>query len=359
MLWLARLDDETRYELIRATAADTHMSPGIVEKDFWVCIVLDELFNRSEYASKLTFKGGTSLSKAYSLIQRFSEDVDLILDWREIGYGSDEPWEQRSNTKQDKFKLDGIERTNLFLKKTFAPHLEYILERDTGRHIPAYTNATEETVWVTYPRMFEVDGPLSEIKLEIGPMAAWTPAQDVVIQPYVSSHISSDLGDAITQVRTVTPERTFWEKVSILHQETWRPPTKDMPKRYSRHYYDLYRISQSEVLDSALKNLWLLAKVVEFKEKFYRTPWSRLDLCRPPTLRLVPEPYRHEALAEDYERMRVMLFGDIPTLEEIFEALRELEQRINALPKGLLLSLSEERASSCASWLIRKNHSDS
>ena len=98
---IARLSDNDRRELFRNTADKMGLNDAIVEKDFWVCFTLDYLFHRSPWKESITFKGGTSLSKAFHLISRFSEDIDLILDWRVLGYGKDEPWEKRSNTKQD------------------------------------------------------------------------------------------------------------------------------------------------------------------------------------------------------------------------------------------------------------------
>ena len=106
MKTVARLSAEDRSDLFRNTANRMQMSDAIVEKDFWVCFTLDYLFHRSPWKDSITFKGGTSLSKAYHLINRFSEDIDLILDWRILGYSLNEPWEERSNTKQDAFNKE-------------------------------------------------------------------------------------------------------------------------------------------------------------------------------------------------------------------------------------------------------------
>lgn len=105
---IARLSDNDRRELFRNTADKMGLNDAIVEKDFWVCFTLDYLFHRSPWKESITFKGGTSLSKAFHLISRFSEDIDLILDWRVLGYGKDEPWEKRSNTKHH-FRIPGQE----------------------------------------------------------------------------------------------------------------------------------------------------------------------------------------------------------------------------------------------------------
>ena len=93
---VAKLQIKDRTELFQATAISMGMQPNVIEKDFWVCFTLDYLFHRCPWKDSITFKGGTSLSKAYNLISRFSEDIDLILDWRVLGYGILEPWERKS-----------------------------------------------------------------------------------------------------------------------------------------------------------------------------------------------------------------------------------------------------------------------
>ena len=93
MIEIARLPADDRRELFHNTAAKTGLHDAIVEKDFWVCLTLGYLFHRCPWKKTVTFKGGTSLSKGYHLISRFSEDIDLILDWRVLGYGVNEPWE--------------------------------------------------------------------------------------------------------------------------------------------------------------------------------------------------------------------------------------------------------------------------
>ena len=115
--------------LFSNVSAKIGLSPGIVEKDFWVVWTLDYLFARSPWRTQLAFKGGTSLSKAYGLIKRFSEDIDLILDWRLLGYGLREPWETRSNTQQDLFNEAANARSAAFLKDVFVPRVKADLER--------------------------------------------------------------------------------------------------------------------------------------------------------------------------------------------------------------------------------------
>ena len=106
MLDWSKTTNEDLIVLIQNTANKMKIQETVVEKDYWVCFILDYLFHESQWKKAFTFKGGTSLSKCFSLIKRFSEDVDLILDWRLLGYEKDEPWENRSKTKQDRFNKE-------------------------------------------------------------------------------------------------------------------------------------------------------------------------------------------------------------------------------------------------------------
>ncbi len=121
---IACLSDDDRRELFRNTADKMGLNDAIVEKDFWVCFTLDYLFHRCPWKDSITFKGGTSLSKSFNLISRFSEDIDLILDWRVLGYGKLEPWEKRSNTKQDAFNKEANNRAEIFLAEQFCPTIK-------------------------------------------------------------------------------------------------------------------------------------------------------------------------------------------------------------------------------------------
>lgn len=330
MLNVVTMDAAERAAIVELVASETGLPEAIVEKDLWVCYLLDHLFHRSEFRNSIVFKGGTSLSKAFGLIERFSEDVDLILDWRVIGYGLNEPWEERSNTKQDKFKLDTIKRTNAYLASTFAPALKAGLSAELGTEADVRTGDTEETVIFAYPRLFSSEATLDVVKLEIGPLAAWTPSQPETVTSYIAELHPQLFSSPSVTVATAAPERTFWEKATILHQEANRPVAKAMPRRYARHYYDMFMLSQSNIAERAIARPELLAKVVAFKEKFYRTPWSNLADAKPGTLKLSPQPERTAELKADYDSMRPMIFGEVPTFTDVLESMAELERKINA-----------------------------
>lgn len=327
----ARLSAQDRSDLFRNTADRMGLSDAIVEKDFWVCFTLDYLFHRSPWKEAITFKGGTSLSKAYHLISRFSEDIDLILDWRLLGYGLLEPWAERSNTKQDAFNKEANRRAEIFLAEDFLPVIRQSLSEEIGEDAQLYIEERDpQTVIFSYPKVFHSSFTLQVIRLEIGALAAWTPAQQAHIEPYAAKYYPHVFEQPTTSVLTVTPERTFWEKATILHQEANRPERLEMPLRYSRHYYDLYRMANSSVKQSALDQPDLLKKVVDFKMKFYPRLWAQYPEAKRGTLRLVPPAYRFASLQADYGSMKGMLFGEIPSFDDVMESIRQLETEINA-----------------------------
>ena len=327
---IAQLPDQDRSDLFRNTADKMGLSDTVVEKDFWVCYMLDYLFHRCAWKDNLAFKGGTSLSKAYGLIERFSEDIDLILDWRVLGYGMNEPWEERSNTKQDIFNKEANTKAEEFLRDTFLPAISADLTAELGDGVRCFIDPTDaQTVKIAYPNNFDDPSILQEIRLEIGALAAWTPAKIAEITSYAAQEYSRVFEQSSTTVLTVLPERTFWEKVTILHREAFREENHPLPTRYSRHYYDLYCMAKSPVKDRALADTDLLAHVVAFKDKFYRCPWARYDLAKRGTMRLMPPEYNIQKLKDDYVHMQNMIFGEKPSFDEILEGIAKLEKEIN------------------------------
>ena len=327
---IARINENDRKALFHNTAAKMGMTDAIIEKDFWVCYMLDYLFHRCAWRDNIAFKGGTSLSKAYGLIERFSEDIDLILDWRVLGYGINEPWEERSNTKQDIFNKEANTRAELFLRDTFLPSIIADLTAELGENIRCFIDDDDpQTVKIAYPNSFSDMSILQEIRLEIGALAAWTPVKLADITPYAAQVYGRLFKQPLTDILTVLPERTFWEKVTILHREAFRAEDRPFPSRYSRHYYDLYRMMQTEVKDKALADNDLLTRVVDFKDKFYRCPWARYDLAMRGTMRLMPPEYNLDKLRDDYEHMQNMLFGNKPSFDEIMDGIAKLETEIN------------------------------
>ena len=327
-----RLSFEERVTIFRNTAQKMGVHEAIIEKDYWVCFVLDYLFNKSQFRDSLTFKGGTSLSKCFGLINRFSEDIDLILDWRLLDYGQEEPWLERTKNQQDKFNKNADLRAESFLVNKFLPVFRSDLSEMIGAEVMAEIDSDNaQTINFHYPRVFSTESILQEIRLEIGALAAWTPAIRKSVTPYIFEyypHLSTYIS---AEIITSTVERTFWEKVTILHHEANRPEDTAMPMRYSRHYYDLYSIGQSDYKVSALKQLNLLQKVVLFKMKFYPRAWAKYEEAVPGSIKLLPPAFRIQALQNDYTSMAEMLFAEYPSFDALMESIEKLENEINQL----------------------------
>lgn len=312
--------------LITNTARKKNISEAVVEKDYWVTYFLDYLFNENKWKEYFTFKGGTSLSKCFGIIQRFSEDIDLILDWRVLGYDKLEPWLIRSNTKQDKFNKEINEKTERFLKEDFLTEL--IKDFSQGDFEFEIDSLDPQTILFSYPKIFDSNYLSQTIRLEIGSLAAWTPATNISIIPIIGDAYANIFKEK-TNIRTVSVERTFWEKATILHHEANRPESSKMPHRYARHYYDMYKIANSKYKDKAIKDKELLRKVTKFKMKFYPRKWAKYEDAMDSKLRLVPDKFRFLELENDYKAMSEMIYGEYPSFEEIIKILKELETEIN------------------------------
>jgi len=332
---LARLPAQDRRDIFSEAAAHLGIRPTIIEKDFWACVTLKLLFQKSRFAKSLVFKGGTSLSKAHGLIERFSEDIDLVLDWTLIGFGVGQrnPMQDfTSKGKQDHFNKEINRLAAVYIAETLCPELEDLLRREDVGLSAAVDLNDPHTVNIRYPAAFTETYIRPEVRLEIGPLASWVPSATHVIRPYAFDVLPQVFEDPACTVVAIAAERTFWEKATILHQEAHRKTR--IPPRYSRHYYDLYKLAVSRVRKSALADPGLLADVVAFKQRFYPSSWARYDLAVPGSLKLLPvSSPQVKGLAQDYEAMQIMLFGTPPEFDEILRELKTLEAEIHAMAR--------------------------
>ncbi|MGB9578079.1 MAG: nucleotidyl transferase AbiEii/AbiGii toxin family protein [Halothiobacillaceae bacterium] len=331
MYQIANESSTRKRELFGNTALKMGVSETIVEKDFWVCFLLDVLFHHTHDATHFCFKGGTSLSKGYGVIKRFSEDIDLILDWRLLGYSRDEPWAERTKNQQDHLIEQMSQRTSKYLTEVLMPEIEGLTRTYIREKVQLHVEGSDEqTICFAYPHLFHDTYVMPEIRLEIGALAAWTPSADKMIRPYAADYYPNVFKQAETAIRTVEARRTFWEKATILHREAHRTDGRP-PERYSRHYYDLYMLSQTPIKEEALEDPELLRTVVRFNEKFYPSSWARYEDATPERMRLVPSEETIARLTEDYRSMREMLFGDTPRFSTIIERLARLETEVHQM----------------------------
>lgn len=340
---VAQASPKDRADLFQQATAQLHptRSPIIVEKDFWVCWTLRRVFEVMRFQPQLIFKGGTSLSKAYQLIERFSEDVDLSLSRQDLGFTDKrDPEEQGISKKESMRRLDAlVSACQSTIRDKMLPELRKDFARVIG---PSGWNvaldpADPQTVIFTYPSSgFSEDTPSyirPAIRLEMGARSDDWPAELRIIRPYAAEAFPEAFRVAAScSVNTMEAVRTFWEKATLLHADYHRPAGKASMERVSRHFYDLYRLSQDDIGRPALARQDLLARVVTHKRLFFASAWASYETARPGSFHLVPREDRLPTLRKDYAEMRAMIFGMYPSWEEVVEGLRVLEQQINILP---------------------------
>jgi hypothetical protein len=343
---VARQSSAERQVLFTETAARMGAPSAVIaEKDFWVCWTLHHLF-ALEFRPTLLFKGGTSLSKAFGLIERFSEDIDLTLNRGELGFaGGEDPLKIAGRKRRARQIKALAEASGRAVREELAPRLREafarilgsegweieVVERDDGqvdlhfRYPPAL--APEDYGGLAYI------APL--VRMEIGARSDQEPAERVAIRSYAAEHLPDVFTRRDTEVLVLAPERTFWEKATIFHAENHRPLEGDRRppawRQLSRHAYDLVMLERGGVAQRALERLDLLEAVARHKDAFFHTGWSRYSEARPGSLRLMPSGALVGALRADYAQMQPMFFGPAPSFDELMDALRGLEARINAM----------------------------
>ena len=331
---VAKLDDKDRDAIFTRYAFEYNNNKAIIEKDFWVTIVLDYLFNKCKYKDFFIFKGGTSLSKCFSIINRFSEDIDLILRWDLLT--DDNPDNKRSNRKQDIYNKSINKLAANFIAKELKPIMQDDFEEILGKRIDVFVDEDDPQVLnFMYPRLYDgkESGILKYVRLEIGPLAALTPTEKVEISPLIESLNLTFYENMKTIIKTVSPERTFWEKIMILNQESHRPMDNKMPPRYSRHYYDVYKISLTKYKEKAYSNLDLLDKVRNFKKKFYPVSWAKYDTAVPGEFVLIPNETRLKELREDFDNMKEMINDNTISFDQLMIEIKKIETEVNHLKR--------------------------
>jgi len=328
-----------RLDLFLATANRLGAPVGNVEKDFWVCWTLNALYHELPAGGpRLLFKGGTSLSKAYGLISRFSEDIDITVFRDDL----DEPatveeLEALSNKKR-RAKLDAIkDACRAYITGSLRGFLGTQLADATGgvgRIEIDEADPDGQTLLVWYPEVEPRDGRAyvwPAVRIESGAKSALDPSRPVRICPYISEEAAT-LDLAVGDVTTIEATRTFWDKIVIVHGlRRWyerRGVLRQEGQRVSRHYYDLHCLLDSEV-GEALADRVLGADCVRHARMFFDRPDYDLASAVPGTLAIAPVSGMVDALKGDYAKTGAMIYGTVPRFEEILESTERIEATLN------------------------------
>jgi hypothetical protein len=332
----AKKPDAERHEIFTEAASRRDVQPMVIEKDFWVCWTLKRLFTDQQIAPHLTFKGGTSLSKAYDLIERFSEDIDLTIsrDAPFLAAGKD-PGEEGLSGKERNRRIDTLRQNaqqfvNEIVLNSLAASIEKALGQKEGWQIfiDPY-DPDKQTIIFQYPATVTVAGYIKPvIKLEFGARGGTEPQNETTITPYVAQDFSELFRQPACSIVTLSVTRSFWEKVTILHALFHGSKMRD---RMSRHYYDTFMMDQRGVTEKALADIPLLTQVVQNKTIFFKDTRASYGTARIGSLRLVPQCDMLQDLKKDYKAMDEMFMGAFPSFDQITESLVRLEARINAV----------------------------
>jgi hypothetical protein len=340
---VARLPVTDRTDLFTAAARRRGLTAAIVEKDFWVCWTLKRVFTLPDPPAGLLFKGGTSLSKVFGVIERFSEDVDLSLDRAGLGFGGDSDPLNAPTGKRRKYGLEALGETcRRVVRERLLPQLVRALGEALGEPAAgtwqlelADDDPDGQTLLFRYPAGI---GPHSDdepayirpvVRLEIGARSDHWPVVEAAVTSYAAAEFPDAFREPGCRVRVLAAERTFWEKATVLHMWHHAPADKKFRDRQSRHYYDVVRLYEHGLGKAAIKDTELLLKVARHKEVFFPAAWACYADARPGTLRLVPPDARLPELEQDYRKMQEMIFGEPPSFEHLVEVLREIERQVN------------------------------
>ncbi|MBI5282817.1 MAG: nucleotidyl transferase AbiEii/AbiGii toxin family protein [Candidatus Solibacter usitatus] len=334
---VARMTANERSQAFQETAERKDLPESVVEKDFWVCWVLKQLFSIDALSNRLLFKGGTSLSKIFHAINRFSEDIDIAVDYSALGFtGNRDPRQHGiSKTKRATILAEMTTACQNYIRGEFLdalrtrcdellpPQSGWELEVDpTDPNVVLFRYPAASAERLAYIR--------PQVVLELGTHAEFVPRGRFTIRPFVAEEFTALMPDGEAQVEAILAKRTFWEKVTILHADFHRPQDKALPGRYSRHYYDVAMMVEGEIKAEAVADAELLAQVVSHKQAFYPSGWARYDLARRGTLRVSPAESRIAALRRDYRDMADMIFGEPPPFDLLMEKLAALEADLNS-----------------------------
>ena len=354
---------EERKDLLQEAASQMDLANIILEKDFWVCWTLKRLFTNSDLAPYLTFKGGTSLSKGYDVIERFSEDIDLTIS-RNARFLKDGklPSEADISNNERKRRIETLKsNAQQFVHEIALAHISADIETALGGTdgwdiVLDQEDNDKQTILFHYPHVFDYHKIIRSdrasvmsgvmrgtagrgikttivpsyvrpvVRLEFGARGDIEPNEVRSIKPYAADIFPDQFESPDCEVSMLGAERTFWEKATILHSLYHGVKLND---RMSRHYYDTFMLDQKGIADSAIQAPALLEQVVQNKSLMFKDNKASYETAEIGSLKLLPTEEQLNILKDDYKKMDEMFMSEYPEFDEIMDGLSALEQKIN------------------------------
>lgn len=311
----------------------------VIEKDWWVTAVLRAMFCLP-YAQHLSFKGGTSLSKCWHLIDRFSEDIDIAIDREYLGF---------SGTLSKTQISDKVRRaTCSFVRETMQYDIAKQLHKNgiakdkfqVNVDITPISTTDPETININYDSVltFTIDGEnglyvLPKVKVEVSGRSMSEPVDEVPLESMIDQvYPKAPFAEPKFIVRAVLPERTFLEKIFLLHEEFAKPKYLIRVGRMSRHMYDIGQMIKTPIVEKAINDEQLYRQVVEHRRTFIGLRGFDYDTLYPDSLNFIPPEYIIGQWKADYENMRLhMIYGESVSFEELVTNLKCLNDKIKGV----------------------------
>lgn len=331
-MWI-NLIDEQKHQVLEQVENAIGLPAFVVEKDWWVCIILKAVF-QSRYADSIIFKGGTSLSKAYHLIDRFSEDIDLIIDRHLLGF---DQLESKSQIKKLR-KVSGGFIINEFREELINQLDQLGIDRKLyeikyNDHID--DTSDPNTLEIHYQTVVPMDNVYIQqrVLLEMGARSLTEPFETKSVISFLDQHYKDlDFTEPSFGVQVVIPTRTFIEKVLLLHEEFSKPVEKIRTDRLTRHLYDLDKIMKAEYGEMAIADDELFETIVQHRKTV--TPLRGMDYSNhvKGKLSVIPPDAIINKWKDDYKTMQEnMIMGKSLKWEELLDRIREIEGKLNKL----------------------------
>lgn len=337
--WL-KLSDEQRKETLTQAQSRNGILVKALEKDWWVTLVLKALF-QSAYKDYLVFKGGTSLSKGWKLISRFSEDIDIALDPEAFGMKYEEAPTKNYITK---LKKQGCVFTSTKLKEELAKQLSALGVPEGMVSIEAdpipddFPDTDPQVLHVKYRSLYDPNRYIAEeVKIEVSVRSLKTPFTARPIQSILwEAFPNAAYAETPFEVMIVEPRKTFLEKAFLLHEEFGKPDkSKIRYARMSRHFYDIVMNMDSGVGADALADHELYDHLIVHRQGYSRIPWVDYQTLQHETLSFVPPFEMLEQYRNDYAAMQeAMIYGDPPGFDELIERMKQLQGRFRLKKDG-------------------------
>lgn len=321
-----QLPEKEKLKIFEQISARTPLPDYAVEKDWWVVQTLRIIFGM-DMAKHIIFKGGTSLSKAWNLIDRFSEDIDLALDKEVLGI-------DKVKTKKQVKTLRS--RSRKFITEEFYPLLEKGF-KDAGLDDIKIDMPNEEindplSIEIYYPNITKHSDYIKpRVLIEMGSRSLKEPNADRTITSFITEQFpKQDFADEPIVVPTAIPERTFLEKIFLLHEEFQKEDIRT--NRLTRHYYDIEKIMDTDYGKTALSDHELYQTIVQHRKLLFSIQEVNYNLHQPQTINLIPPEPLIKAWEKDYaELCESMIYGKQLKWSELLNRIAELQKRINQL----------------------------